>query len=214
MGARTSVWAELRRGKTIGRALLNVELSRVLPPLNGTGLDLGGGSGSYLRFIPDTLQLTRTDYTGEGLDALVDINEPLPYPDASFDAVLLLNALYIAIDPRAVLTEILRVLRPSGTLILATPYLMAEMREPHDYYRFTSEWLKRTLSELSYTNIRLMPIGERFTTIANLVDGFGTRIGRLLTYPFAALADSMLPRKIRTEHPAPITYMATANAPV
>lgn len=212
--SKTSVWSELRRSKTIGRALLNVELSRLLPMLTGTALDLGGGSGSYLRFIPDTLRLTRTDYKGKGLDALVDINEALPYPDASFDAVLLLNALYVGTDPRAVLAEILRILRPGGQLILSTPYLMAEMREPHDYFRFTSEWLERTLTELGYMHVKLVPLGERFMSAANLIDGFGTRIGRMLAYPFAALADTLLPSKIRKEHPAPIVYIATANAPV
>lgn len=212
--AKISVWSELWRDKTIGRALLNIELSRILPTLTGSGLDLGGGSGSYLRFIPDTLKLTRTDYKGEGLDALVDINEPLPYPDASFDAVLLLNALYIATEPRALLAEILRILRPGGRLILSTPYLMAEMREPHDYFRFTSEWLERTLNELGYVHLELVPLGERFTSVANLIDGFGTRIGRMLAYPFAAMADVLLPAHIQDEHPAPIMYLTVARKQV
>lgn len=211
MPEKTSVWAELRRGKSIGRALMNVELSQLLPGLSGNALDLGGGTGSYLRFIPDSLQLTRTDYQGEGLDAFVDINEPLPYPDASFDTVLLLNALYIAHEPRSVLAEIRRVLRPGGTLILATPYLMAEMRQPHDYYRFTSEWLEQALKALGYVHLKIVPIGERFTTAANLIDGLGTRLGRLATYLFAVVADAALPVKIRKEHPAPIAYLVTAN---
>lgn len=41
----------------------------------------------------------------------------LPYPDNSFDVVLIANALHIVPDPEKVLSEIDRVLRPGGLLI-------------------------------------------------------------------------------------------------
>ena len=41
----------------------------------------------------------------------------LPYEDNSFDAVLIANALHIVPDPKKVLSEIDRVLRPGGLLI-------------------------------------------------------------------------------------------------
>lgn len=41
----------------------------------------------------------------------------LPYPDTSFDVVLIANALHIMPDPEQALREIRRVLRPGGLLI-------------------------------------------------------------------------------------------------
>ena len=41
----------------------------------------------------------------------------LPYPDDSFDVVVIANALHIVPDPEKVLLEIDRVLRPGGVLI-------------------------------------------------------------------------------------------------
>ena len=41
----------------------------------------------------------------------------LPYPDASFDVVLIANALHVMPEPEAALREIRRVLRPGGILI-------------------------------------------------------------------------------------------------
>ena len=44
----------------------------------------------------------------------------LPYPDRSFDAVLIANALHIVPDPEKALDEIARVLRPGGLMIAPT----------------------------------------------------------------------------------------------
>lgn len=207
----TSLAKELWKGKTLGRALLNKALAKELSQLQGSVVDIGGGSGSYQRFVPSHVRLIRTDYTGEGLNAHVDINNSLPFPDNTFDAVLLMNVLYIARDPEASLAEVRRILKPTGTLYMSTPYLMAEMREPHDYSRFTSEWIETKLDAVGFTSISILPIGERFSSAANLIDGFGTRMGRLLLSPVALLFDRLIPRTIVREHPAPICYLTRAK---
>lgn len=47
--------------------------------------------------------------------------DSVPYPDAFFDAVLLLDVMEHVPDDAAVVREIARVLRPGGTLILSVP---------------------------------------------------------------------------------------------
>jgi SAM-dependent methyltransferase len=61
-----------------------------------------------------------------GIDARVgDLNDPLPFPTASFDAVFAGEILEHVFDIDTLLSQISRVLRPSGLLIVTTPNLAA-----------------------------------------------------------------------------------------
>lgn len=93
-------------------------------------LELATGSGALAkRIAPVTKHMLATDYS-EGMiaeakkgacpnnlrfevaDAL-----SLPYADASFDAVVIVNALHLLPEPERALREMARVLRPDGVLI-------------------------------------------------------------------------------------------------
>ncbi len=97
----------------------------------GRLLDFGCGSGSYLRRMaelgwrvtgldvaPDVVRAVREEL---GYEALVGT---LPHPDitpASFDVVTLWQALEHVHRPLATLREVLRVLVPGGTAVVAVP---------------------------------------------------------------------------------------------
>jgi SAM-dependent methyltransferase len=56
----------------------------------------------------------------------VDVDrEPLPYPDAHFDLVLFTSVIEHLYNPRGVVDEIARVLRPGGVLVLEAPNAVA-----------------------------------------------------------------------------------------
>ena len=93
-------------------------------------LELATGPGALAkRIAPVTKRMLATDYSAgmiaeakkgacpknlrfEVADAL-----SLPYADASFDAVIIVNALHLLPEPERALREIARVLRPDGILI-------------------------------------------------------------------------------------------------
>ncbi|MEA2276715.1 MAG: hypothetical protein QOI62_1424 [Solirubrobacteraceae bacterium] len=52
---------------------------------------------------------------------LADVDDPLPFPDASFDGVVLKDLLEHVRDPVAVVRETRRVLRPGGRVFASSP---------------------------------------------------------------------------------------------
>ncbi len=95
-------------------------------------LEIATGPGLLARHVaPAARRMIATDYSdgmiaqakkGESIPNLTfEVADAmnLPYADASFDAVIIANALHIVPDPEKVLCEIDRVLRPGGILIAA-----------------------------------------------------------------------------------------------
>lgn len=96
-------------------------------------LEVGVGTGLNLPLYPAEVTLTGVDFSPAMLDVArrrarklgreVDLREAdaldLPFPDACFDTVVSTYVLCAVPDERRALTEMIRVLRPGGLLLLA-----------------------------------------------------------------------------------------------
>lgn len=114
-----------------------------------------------------------------GLDARrVADGEPLPFSDASFDAVVCIEVMEHLFLPQAAAAEILRVLKPAGALIVTVPNaaywrrrldlalfgrwnpvgddlsVSEPWRDPHIRF-FTCRVLKRMLSQVGFHNVKV-----------------------------------------------------------
>jgi SAM-dependent methyltransferase len=155
-----------------------------------TVLDLGCGSGRHVLFFaqhgfsvsgvdhsPTGLALTQERLSKEGLSATLrehDITEPLPFEDASFDAVISTQVIHHATlaTIKAVIQEIERVLKPQGFLFVTVPSLRnqgtqfeeiepntfipldgAEKGLPHHY--FTPEELREVFGSFHVLDLHL-----------------------------------------------------------
>ena len=106
--------AGLRRG--LGAAI------RAVGPVPGPSLDLFCGTKPYLELIPSRptwgldldMHFGRADVLG---------SSPLPFRDASFGLVFCSQALHLLDDPRSIVEEVGRVLRPDGAVIATVPHL-------------------------------------------------------------------------------------------
>ncbi len=200
-------------GKTIGRIIFNEAVRINCGALSGRVLDLAGGrSPSYLPLLPKGVDLIRTNFTASEDVVAVDFNVRLPFPDASYDAVLLFSALYIAEDPEALAREIFRVLKPNGVWYVSSPFIANEMPEPHDYVRFTAEGLERLCRRTGFVETSIERLGERASAAVQLTHPFYLfNIVRALVYPCALFCDSLIPRRAREAHPAPLSYFVRAT---
>jgi SAM-dependent methyltransferase len=97
-------------------------LARVSPPV-GDALDVWCGTRPYDDLLPPGarcvgLDVERNPY---GVADVVS-DELVPFPDESFDLVLCVEAFQWVREPRQVIEEFRRVLRPGGTALIAVPY--------------------------------------------------------------------------------------------
>ena len=198
-------------GKSLGRILFNNALGESTRTLSGRVVDLAGGAHSYAKYLPRDVQLVVSDLTpGPGVDVVVDLNRPLPFPDGSEETLLCMNAIYILEDRIAFFKEVKRVLKVGGRFIFSSPFITNEMPEPHDYVRLTSEGLRKELVATGFTNITIVPYGERGSAAMYLLHPvFFLNIIRLPFFALGLLIDRMLPKSIILDHPAPIGYMVT-----
>ncbi len=100
--------------------------ARVLDVATGTGnlaipLARSGCIVTGVDIAPNLLVQARERAAAEGLTATFDEGdaEQLPYPDASFDAVVTMFGAMFAPRPELVAAELARVLKPGGTLAMA-----------------------------------------------------------------------------------------------
>jgi 2-polyprenyl-3-methyl-5-hydroxy-6-metoxy-1,4-benzoquinol methylase len=135
MNVQTSAWRQLSAVASKGYASTTVhntviDLLRSMAP-NGSLLDFGAGVGAFARELSRSFRLSkivcadllsRPADLPEGVDWIqFDLNDSLPLPEASFDAITAVEVIEHLENPRAVFRELERLLRPGGILVLSTP---------------------------------------------------------------------------------------------
>jgi SAM-dependent methyltransferase len=156
-----------------------------LPDAAATLLDAGCGTGNLLEAVAESrpgLELHGIDGSAAMLRRarqrvssarLIqgDLDAPLPWPDAHFDAVTCINVLYAVAQPTRTVSELLRVLRPGGLLIASSPTTAPSMGAVVAEHADAVGWA------------RTLPLGVRLSALLGL-NLFILRRGRRARYHF------------------------------
>jgi SAM-dependent methyltransferase len=97
---------------------------------------------------------------------LVGTAYAVPLPDASADTVILSQVLEHLERPPAALSECLRLLRPGGHLLLATPFFWQSHEEPRDFYRYSPYGLRYLLTDAGFEVVEVVPYCGAWLTVA------------------------------------------------
>ncbi len=157
-------------------------------------LDAGAGEARHKRYFERSRYIAldtgygddRWDYTN--LDVCGDLGN-IPLRDASVDCILCMVVLEHTRNPRDVLLEFARILKPDGTLVMVVPFLWEEHQIPHDYFRFTRYGVRSLFESSSLRLDLLSPIGGFFWLCGRRSVGllnFFQRGWRWILFPFLA----------------------------
>ena len=138
-------------------------------------LDLGCGRGGVVELFwrdvrlaagldPDVPSLA--EHRAPGMPVIRGVGEKLPFVDQSFDLIVCLWVLEHLKDPRAMLREVRRALRPGGHFVFLTPNLRNPLMVANRVGRVLP-WLQRRLVPKFYGRVEAdtFPVHYRANTV-------------------------------------------------
>jgi SAM-dependent methyltransferase len=186
-------------GSTILRTLEEAAL-RQHGILSGTTLDLGGADSGFVSQLRRDAGVRAfvVDVRPEAKPHVVaNFESGLPFQTGSIRTVLLHNVLEHVYDYRSLLTEIERVLAPSGCLLLSVPFLMPEhelIGGYGDYHRFSRPALERLLHGFSQVTLIALETGPFTAAVHVMTPALPIRPLRTLLVMVSALFDGAYAR--------------------
>ncbi|UJS18591.1 MAG: class I SAM-dependent methyltransferase [Candidatus Jettenia sp.] len=129
-------------------------ISALAKDINGKILDIGCGQKPYGRLFNSFLYIgleidTQENRKNKKADYFYDGNK-FPFQDNEFDSVIINEVFEHVFNPDNFLSEIYRVLKPKGMLLVTVPFVWDEHEKPYDYARYSSFGLKYILEKFGF----------------------------------------------------------------
>jgi SAM-dependent methyltransferase len=167
---RMRSWFDLEHG------LLEAAMHEVSSRAHGRLLDVGCGDkpyqGIFRPYVTEYVGLEYSETCSPAQLGQVDHvyqGDVLPFADAEFDTVLCNQVLEHVPAPDRFFAELVRVLRPEGTLILTCPFSYRTHSIPNDFHRFTSFALARYCERHGLTVDSIAPRGGFWAVIGQKI---------------------------------------------
>jgi len=144
--------------------------SAILTHARGRIIDIGCGDMPYKDIIQrkatryDTLDVERR---APGVKYISDIHDMSVIHDGSYDTVVCFSVLEHVQNPFQAVSEICRILKKGGTLILSVPHLSRLHEEPNDFFRYTKYGLHALLESVGFEVLEIVPTGGLFSFLGH-----------------------------------------------
>lgn len=164
----------------------------------GNVLDIGAGRLAWRQALKakaaryESADMVRTH---PDLDVIADLTGDLPWASVSFETIFCCSVLEHLLDFDRALSEMHRILKPDGVLILTVPFLFYRHGDPYDYFRFTNLALIRLAERHQFELVDLKPSGG---------------LGEIVLNPFSIVLSASLYRLGLIRVIGPINRVLTA----
>lgn len=149
---------------------------KILKALNeyahGRLIDIGCGDMPFKRHIPqaviqyDTLD---TEARTEGVTYIGSVLDMHMIQDESYDSAICFEVLEHVPNPFIAISEINRILKNEGLLIISVPHMWPIHEAPDDYFRFTNYGLKYLLEQNQFEIVSMETSGGILTFLGHNV---------------------------------------------
>lgn len=161
---------------------LEQELQPVAHYLSGSVLNAGCGSrdiDAYLRKNGMT-SLTRYDIASDDPAVILGPIESMPFETASFDSALCNAVLEHIVDAERAMSELARVVKKGGHIVVTVPFLQPYHACPGDYRRYTADGLAQLGRNAGLEVLELLPVHSIAQTIGWIVWEYAREKGGVL----------------------------------
>ena len=139
--------------------------------MQGKVLDFGCGKKPYQSLFINAREYIGVDYEGEGhshkneqVDVFYD-GKTIPFENNTFDSIFCSEVLEHIFNPDEILSELSRVVKCGGKLLLTCPFVWGEHEIPVDYARYTQFALKHLLQNHSFKIVLFEKAGDFKSTL-------------------------------------------------
>lgn len=153
------------------RSSLCKNIKEMAVVLSGNVLDFGCGSKPYRSYFINAKKYIGLDILESGHDKIhkkADVyydGKHIPFDDNSFDSMFSSEVFEHVVNLSEILSEIGRVLKPKGWLLVTVPFVWNEHEVPYDYQRFTSFGIVELFKKHDLSVVKIMKSNSYIGTI-------------------------------------------------
>lgn len=141
-------------------------------------LDAGAGSCHYKKYFSHA-KYESTDFEDVFCDEYKDIHDftcsldAIPKPDNYYDAIINTQVLEHMENPKRVINEFYRVLKPGGKLFLTAPQGLGLHCAPYNFFNFLQGGLESLFNDAGFKIVFIRPIKGIFCQLGKIISIFG-----------------------------------------